>query len=87
MEQGLFGILEVAVDTLLLCTVTALVVLIGHGNVPFSDDPMTETLRAYSAACGLPWVENALAVAILCFGFATLLCWAHYGAESLTFLL
>lgn len=87
VEQGLFGILEVAVDTLLLCTVTALVVLIGHGNAPFSDDPMTETLRAYSAACGLPWVENALSVAILCFGFATLLCWAHYGAESLTFLL
>ena len=89
VEQGLFGIVEVAVDTLLLCTVTALVVIIhADAAAPFANDPMIMTLRAYSAAAhGALWVEQALAIAILCFGFATLLCWAHYGTESLAFLL
>lgn len=89
VEQGLFGVLEVFVDTVLLCTVTALVVIIGYdAAVPFASDPMVMTLRAYSACFGgAPWVERLLSVAILCFGFATLLCWAHYGTEALRFLL
>jgi len=84
VEQGLFGILEVFVDTIVLCTVTALVVLI-HGEV--TGDPMEMTLAAYSAAFGgAPFVESALSLAILCFGFATMLCWAHYGIEALQFI-
>ncbi len=88
VEQGLFGIVEVAVDTLLLCTVTALAVIIGGA---FTDalptDSMAMTLRAYSAALGgAVWVEKALSITIACFGFATLLCWAHYSTEALHFL-
>ena len=89
VEQGLFGILEVAVDTLVLCTVTALVVLIGYdASAPFASDPMVMTLQAYSSCFGgSPWVEKALSLSILCFGFATLLCWSHYGTEALAFVL
>ena len=89
VEQGLFGILEVFVDTILLCTVTALVVIIHYdAAASFASDAMVMTLRAYSACFGgAAWVEGLLAIAILCFGFATLLCWAHYGTESLTFIL
>ena len=86
VEQGLFGIIEVAVDTLLLCTVTALSVMIGWDGT-LADDPMRMTVRAYTSALGgAPWVGKLLSVSILCFAFATLLCWCHYGSESLIFL-
>ena len=48
---------------------------------------MAMTLAAYSAAFGgSAVIEGTLAVAILCFGFATMLCWAHYGVEALQFI-
>lgn len=91
VEQGLFGILEVFVDTILLCTVTALVVVIHYGEVShLTADPMRMTLAAYCApfdATCAALVEKLLSLAILCFGFATMLCWAHYGNEALIFLL
>ena len=87
VEQGILGMLEVAIDTLLLCTVTALVILIYRGDASPADDPMEVTLRAYAAAFGgSPTVTALLSLCILCFGFATLLCWSHYGAESLSFI-
>ena len=88
VEQGLFGILEVMVDTLVLCTVTALVTLVSQdGSSLSAQDPLSATLSAYSAAFGgATWVKALLALCILCFGFATLLCWAHYGMEAFRFL-
>ena len=48
---------------------------------------MAMTLAAYSAAFGgSALIEGVLAVAIFCFGFATMLCWAHYGVEALQFI-
>ncbi|MBE6661928.1 MAG: alanine:cation symporter family protein [Ruminococcaceae bacterium] len=89
-EQGFFGIFEVFVDTVLLCTVTAIVIIMNWESASaFSDDPMMLAIRAYSASFGGVWatlVEGFLGVSILCFGFATLLCWAHYGLECIGFL-
>ena len=51
---------------------------------------MQLTLAAYSASFGgvtASAIEGVLAVSVLCFGFATMLCWAHYGSEALGFLL
>ena len=89
-EQGFFGIFEVFVDTILLCTVTAVVVIMNWEMAsPFASDPMMLAIRAYSASFGGVWatfVEGFLGISILCFGFATLLCWAHYGLECVGFL-
>ena len=76
-EQGVWGIVEVFVDTILLCTVTALVIL-AAGVDCAEPDGMLLTLGAYAAALG----EGAgwfLCAAILVFAYATILCWAHYG--------
>ena len=90
VEQGLFGIVEVFVDTILLCTVTALVVIIHYDSVAhLAADPMSMTLAAYTApfgAVGASLVTRLLAIAIFCFGFATMLCWSHYGHQSLLFI-
>ena len=80
--EGLFGVLEVFVDTVLLCTLTALV-LLTSGVAPTADG--TYVLRAYSASLGA-FAAPMLAVFMALFAFATVLCWAHYGQESLRYL-
>ena len=76
-EQGMWGIVEVFVDTILLCTVTALVIL--SAGVPLAGpDGMRLTLAAYGAAMGdgAVWF---LCAAVGVFAYATMVCWAHYG--------
>ena len=81
--QGVWGIFEVFVDTILLCTLTALVILLAFPDLhDFGLSPVMMTVRAYSAVLG-DWASYFLSAAILCFGYATVICWAGYGAESL----
>lgn len=83
-RQGRFGVLEVFVDTILLCTVTALVIL--TSGVPAqAGGGMRYALAAYRATLG-EMAAPLLALSVLLFAFATVLCWAHYGAESLRYL-
>ncbi len=90
VEQGFFGLVEVFVDTILLCSMTAFVVVLNYdAAAPWGDSPMMMTLRAYAApfsGAAAMVVESFLAVAVLCFGFATLVCWGQYGIEALGYL-
>lgn len=90
VEQGFWGIFEVFVDTVLLCTVTAVVILMNFEVAEgYFRDPMMMAIRAYSAPFVGAWkraVEAFLGLSILCFGFATLLCWAQYGLACVEFL-
>lgn len=82
-KQGFWGIFEVFVDTILLCTLTAIVIILaGDGIVGFSSDPMMMAIKAYSSVLG-EWSEYYMCVSVLLFAFATMVCWAHYGKESL----
>lgn len=85
-KQGCLGIVEVFVDTHLLCTMTALVVLLAWDSVStLGDAPMLMTLRAYEVLLG-PWAGTFLCVAVLFFGLATLFCWSHYAGEACVYL-
>lgn len=80
--QGIWGIFEVFVDTILLCTATGLVILVSYPEVaPLGENAVMMSIRAYSAVLGR-WAEYFLCAAIFCFGYATVICWAHYGLES-----
>ncbi len=79
--QGVWGICEVFVDTILLCTLTALVVLLGESG----GEGVMATVNAYAAVLG-GGAAYFMAAAVFCFGFATLICWGAYGLESLRFL-
>ncbi len=85
-KQGFWGIFEVFVDTILLCTLTALVIILS-GVVPsdFAADPMMMAIKAYSSVLGA-WSEYYMAISVLLFAFATMVCWAHYGKESLRYI-
>ncbi len=83
--QGVFGIAEVFVDTILLCTATALVILVSGGELSTELDPVMLTVGAYARVLG-GWSAWFLCGAVFCFGYATVLCWANYGMESVRFL-
>lgn len=86
VEQGFWGLFEVFVDTILLCTVTALVILVEPQVIGmYAGDGVMMTIAAYTAVLGrgAGWF---LSVAVLLFGFATVICWSHYGAECLRYL-
>ncbi len=86
VEQGLMGIMEVFLDTIVICTLTALVILVSGVAIPYGIDAGgTLTSAAFSLVCG-DWVSVFLAGALCCFAFATVLGWGLYGARCAEFL-
>ena len=82
-KQGLWGIFEVFVDTILLCTLTAIVIILAGGEaLIYAENPMMMAIKAYSSVLG-GWSEVFMCISVLFFAFATMVCWAHYGKESL----
>ncbi len=82
-EQGVLGLVEVFVDTVLLCTVTALAILVSDsGPNAFGDDGVRTAQAAFSSVLG-DWAGLVFAVSVFFFGVATILCWSHYGMTSL----
>ena len=85
-RQGLFGLVEVFVDTVLLCTVTALCILVSDsGPLAFGEDTVRTAQAAFSSVLG-DWAGWFFAISILLFGVATVICWAHYGMTCVGYL-
>ena len=85
-EQGLMGIMEVFLDTILICTLTALVILVSGVDIPYGTDAGGQlTLAAFASVYG-PWVAVFLTAALCCFALATVLGWGLYGARCAQFL-
>lgn len=85
-EQGFLGIIEVLIDTVFLCTLTALVILVSFPEVEhFGDNSVMMTVGAYSAALG-DWVEPVMCALVLLFGLATVFCQCFYGKLCLSHL-
>ncbi len=86
VEQGLMGIVEVFVDTLVICTITALVILCSGVGIPFGNDTgILLTNQAFSAVYG-GWITILITAALCCFAFATVLGWGLYGARCAQFI-
>ena len=86
VEQGMFGIFEVFMDTIVICTMTALVVLLSGVTVPYGQAAGAElTIAGFTAAYG-NWVSIFTAVAMCCFAFSTILGWGLYGGRCVEFL-
>ncbi len=86
-EQGVWGIIEVFVDTVLLCTLTAFSILLvfGEGAHNFSaGDEMKLVISAYGAVLGR-LSAPLLSVMVFFFAFATIICWAYYGVMTIKY--
>lgn len=83
-EQGFWGLFEVFVDTIVLCTMTALVILIAFGE-KFDSDGTILAIRAYEKYFGgaAGWI---IGISILLYAIASIICWSYYGCSSLLYL-
>ncbi len=87
VKQGFFGIFEVFVDTIVICTLTALVILCSGVTVGYGDAAGAElTISGFTATYG-NWVSIFTAVAMCCFAFSTIIGWGLYGTRCAEFLL
>lgn len=85
-QQGLMGIMEVFLDTILICTLTALVILSSGIPIPYGQDAGAElTTVAFASVYG-DAASVILALALTLFAVATVLGWGLYGARCAEFL-
>ena len=86
VKQGMFGIFEVFMDTIVICTMTALVILLSGVAVPYGQAAGAElTISGFVAVYG-GWVSIFTAIAMCCFAFSTIIGWGLYGARCAEFL-
>jgi len=86
VQQGLMGIIEVFLDTIVICTMTAMVILCSGIPIPYGQDLGIQiTADAFSCVLG-NWVNIPLALSLCCFAIATIIGWGLYGARCAQFL-
>ena len=86
VKQGLFGIFEVFADTIVICTLTALVILCSGTPVTYGQAAGAElTISGFTSVYG-SWISVFTAVAMCCFAFSTIIGWGLYGARCIEFL-
>ena len=86
VKQGMFGIFEVFADTIVICTLTALVILCGGEGIQYGVAAGAElTISGFVTTYG-SWVTIFTAIAMCCFAFSTILGWGLYGARCVEFV-
>ena len=91
--QGMWGIFEVFADTMIVCTMTALVVLtsgvydLGAGAIAEGRSDATLVADAFNSVFSFGNIGGKfVAVAMFLFAFTTVLGWSHYGAKAWEYL-
>ena len=86
VQQGMMGIMEVFLDTMVICTMTALVILTGGVEIPYGHHAGAElTALALSEGLG-DWVRAALCGCLVFFAAATILGWSFYAGRCAEYL-
>jgi len=89
VKQGIFGVFEVFMDTVVVCTMTALVVLLGVGvqNIEYGNDIGANlTIQGFEAVFGQGAPAVAVAICLSMFALSTVLTWALYGTRCVEYL-
>ena len=93
VKQGMWGVFEVFADTIVVCTMTALVVLtsgvynLAEGTMAEGVTESTMVAKAFNEV--FPWGnigERFIAIALFLFAFTTVLGWSHYGSKAVEYL-
>ena len=85
ITEGIVSVLEPFIDTVVICTITALVIVT---TGVFSAGEGIEGARMTSEAFGsvLPWFPYILALVAILFAFSTAISWSYYGVKAITFI-
>jgi AGCS family alanine or glycine:cation symporter len=85
VTEGLVALLEPFIDTIIVCTMTALVIIItGVYDVPNPESGVILTSQAFASV--FDWFPLILTVIVILFAFSTMVTWSYYGLKSWTYL-
>lgn len=99
--EGIVSLLEPFIDTVVICTMTALVItisgalmvdpdtglyLIDGGSIQTVDGVSGVALTSAAFASAFSWFPYILAIAVILFAFSTMLSWSYYGLKAFTYL-
>ncbi len=86
-QQGLYGIFEVFADTLVICTLTGLTIIVSGVNIDFGKSVSSELITAaFATVFGNQFASLFVAIALFLFAFSTILGWALYGTRCVEYL-
>ena len=99
VREGIVALLEPLIDTVIVCTMTALVIVITGAYVAVDPVTGTETvfneyiaggngagLTSMAFSTVIPWFKYVLAVAVVLFAFSTMISWSYYGERCFSWL-
>jgi len=86
VRQGMYGIFEVFVDTILICTITGLVIMVTGA---WDSGATGAALSAKAFEIGLPgtWGDLIVSTGLVLFAFSTIIGWSYYGETGIVYLL
>lgn len=85
VRQGLYGIFEVFVDTILICTTTGLVILLTNSwDLGISGGAMSA--RAFEVGLPGTWGSLVVTVGLVLFAYSTIVGWSYYGETGIVYL-
>ncbi|MDL2235104.1 sodium:alanine symporter family protein [Christensenellaceae bacterium OttesenSCG-928-L17] len=89
VKQGLYGIFEVFMDTIVICTITGLTLLVSGIVIPYGDKAQATTAlnaQAFGSVFGDQFGSLVIAVGIVLFALSTVLSWGLYGTRCCEYL-
>jgi len=86
VTEGIVALYEPFVDTVVVCTITALVIIITGTWNPDVDPSAGVQLTSTAFASSISWFPWVLTLAVVLFAFSTMISWSYYGLKSWTYL-
>lgn len=85
IQEGVVALLEPFIDTILVCSITALAILHTGAWTDSSVQGVDMTAKAFSMVMG-PAGQWIVTIAVTLFAFSTLISWSYYGEQGVTFI-
>jgi AGCS family alanine or glycine:cation symporter len=86
VTEGIVAVYEPFVDTVVICTITALVIIITGTWDPSVDPSQGVTLTSAAFESAISWFPWVLTLAVVLFAFSTMISWSYYGLKAWTYL-
>jgi AGCS family alanine or glycine:cation symporter len=84
VREGIVALLEPFIDTIIVCTMTGLVVVITGAYADGGEEGVLMTSKAFGTV--LPWFPRVLSLAVFLFAFSTMISWSYYGERCWTYI-
>jgi len=84
ISEGVVALLEPFIDTVIVCTITALVIIVTKEYQPGASEGIALTSRAFESV--ISWFPTVLSFAVILFALSTMISWSYYGLKAWTYL-